>query len=196
MNKKDRELRNQHIVNQYNLGASKEDLALLNNMTVQNINVILRNNNKKKVTGLKSTITIIDEFVSSDNLEDPVIKDFVTYMDKLSTIPKDLKHKNPRNITFKNKMDAEIILEKMVEFIVLRGKASLARFYLINGMRCHKHDHFNGWTDASYFIKNTKVVYFGPDVGYRINLAPSKEIEYDMVNDLFPKDYKVKIYES
>ena len=47
MNKKDRELRNQHIVNQYNLGASKEDLALLNNMTVQNINVILRNNNKK-----------------------------------------------------------------------------------------------------------------------------------------------------
>ena len=196
MNRKDRELRNQHIVNQYNLGASKEDLALLNNMTVQNINVILRNNNKKKVTGLKSTITIIDEFVSSDNLEDQVIKDFITHMDELNKIPKNLKPKNPRNITFDNKMDAEIILEKMVEFIVLRGKASLARFYLINGMCCHKHDHFNGWTDASYFIKNTKIVYFGPDVGYRINLAPSKEIEYDMVNDLFPKDYKVKIYES
>ena len=185
MNKKDRELRNQHIVNQYNLGASKKDLAFLNNMTVQNINTIL-----------KSTVTMVDEWLSDDNLEDPVIKDFVTHMDKLSTIPKDLKPKNPKNITFKNKMDAEIILEKMVEFIVLRGKASLARFYLINGMRCHKHDHFNGWTDASYFIKNTKIVYFGPDVGYRINLAPSKEIEYDMVNDLFPKDYKVKIYES
>ena len=196
MNKKDRELRNQHIVNQYNLGASKKDLALLNNMTIQNINVILRTTADKKAAGLKSTVTMVDEWLSDDNLEDPVIKDFVTHMDKLSTIPKDLKHKNPRNITFKNKMDAEIILEKMVEFIVLRGKASLARFYLINGMRCHKHDHFNGWTDASYFIKNTKIVYFGPDVGYRINLAPSKEIEYDMVNDLFPKDYKVKIYES
>lgn len=196
MNKKDRELRNQHIVNQYNLGASKKDLAFLNNMTVQNINTILRTTADKKAAGLKSTVTMVDEWISDDNLEDPVIKDFVTHMDKLSTIPKDLKPKNPRNITFKNKMDAEIILEKMVEFIVLRGKASLARFYLINGMRCHKHDHFNGWTDASYFIKNTKIVYFGPDVGYRINLAPSKEIEYYMVNDLFPKDYKVKIYES
>lgn len=185
MNKKDREIRNQHIVNQYNLGASKEDLALLNNMTVQNINTILKNNKTKEPP------------ISNDVIpNDEVIKDFVKHMDKLSTIPKDLKPKNHRNITFKNKMDAEIILEKMVEFIVLRGKASLARFYLINGMRCHKHDHFNGWTDASYFIKNTKIVYFGPDVGYRINLAPSKEIEYDMVNDLFPKDYKVKIYES
>lgn len=196
MNKKDRELRNQHIVNQYNLGASKKDLALLNNMTVQNINTILRTTADKKAAGLKSTATIVDEWLSDDNLKDPVIKDFVMHMDKLSTIPKDLKPKNHRNLTFKNKMDAEIILEKMVEFIVLRGKASLARFYLINGMRCHKHDHFNGWTDAGYFIKNTKIVYFGPDVGYRINLAPSKEIEYDMVNDLFPKDYKVKIYES
>lgn len=191
MNKKDRELRNQHIVNQYNLGASKKDLAFLNNMTVQNINTILRTTADKKAAGLKSTVTMVDEW-----LEDPVIKDFITHMDELNKIPKNLKPKNPRNITFKNKMDAEIILEKMVEFIVLRGKASLARFYLINGMRCHKHDHFNGWTDASYFIKNTKIVYFGPDVGYRINLAPSKEIEYDMVNDLFPKDYKVKIYES
>ena len=185
MNKKDRELRNQHIVNQYNLGASKKDLALLNNMTVKNINTILRNNDgNKKVTGLKGNITMVDEWLSDDNLEDQVIKDFVKRMDELNKIPKNLKPKNPRNITFKNKMDAEIILEKMVEFIVLRGKASLARFYLINGMRCHKHDHFNGWTDASYFIKNTKIVYFGPDVGYRINLAPSKEIEYDMVNDL------------
>ena len=196
MNKKDRELRNQHIVNQYNLCASKKDLAFLNNMTVQNINTILRTTADKKAAGLKSTVTMVDEWLSDDNLEDLVIKDFVTHMDKLSTIPKNLKPKNPRNITFKNKMDAEIILEKMVEFIVLRGKASLARFYLINGMRCHKHDHFNGWTDASYFIKNTKIVYFGPDVGYIINLAPNKEIEYDMVNDLFPKDYKVKIYES
>lgn len=185
MNKKDRELRNQHIVNQYNLGASKKDLALLNNMTVQNITAILKNNKTKEPP------------ISNDVIpNDEVIKDFITHMDELNKIPKDLKHKNPRNITFKNKMDAEIILEKMVEFIVLRGKSSLARFYLINGMRCHKHDHFNGWTDASYFIKNTKIVYFGPDVGYRINLAPSKEIEYDMVNDLFPKDYKVKIYES
>lgn len=196
MNKKDRELRNQHIVNQYNLGASKKDLAFLNNMTVQNINTILRTTADKKAAGLKSTVTMVDEWLSDDNLEDPVIKDFVTHMDELNKIPKNLKPKNPRNITFKNKMDAEIILEKMVEFIVLRGKASLARFYLINGMRCHKHDHFNGWTDASYFIKNTKIVYFGPDVGYRINLAPSKEIEYDMVNDLLQKDYKVKIYES
>ena len=185
MNKKDRELRNQHIVNQYNLGASKKDLALLNNMTVQNINTILKNNKTKEPP------------ISNDVMpNDEVIKDFVKRMDELNKIPKNLKPKKPRNITFKNKMDAEIILEKMVEFIVLRGKASLARFYLINGMRCHKHDHFNGWTDASYFIKNTKIVYFGPDVGYRINLAPSKEIEYDMVNDLFPKDYKVKIYES
>lgn len=185
MNKKDRELRNQHIVNQYNLGASKKDLALLNNMTVQNINAILKNNKTKEPP------------ISNDVIpNDEVIKDFVKRMDELNKIPKNLKPKNPRNITFKNKMDAEIILEKMVEFIVLRGKASLAKFYLINSMRCHKHDHFNGWTDASYFIKNTKIVYFGPDVGYRINLAPSKEIEYDMVNDLFPKDYKVKIYES
>lgn len=196
MNKKDRELRNQRIVNQYNLGASKKDLAFLNNMTVQNINTILRTTADKKAAGLKSTVTMVDEWLSDDNLEDPVIKTFVTHMDELNKIPKNLKPKKPRNITFKNKMDAEIILEKMIEFIVLRGKASLARFYLINGMRCHKHDHFNGWTDASYFIKNTKIVYFGPDVGYRINLAPSKEIEYDMVNDLFPKDYKVKIYES
>lgn len=185
MNKKDRELRNQHIVNQYNLGASKEDLALLNNMTVQNINVILKNNKIKEPP-------ITNDAIPNDG----VIKDFVKRMDELNKIPKNLKPKNPRNIAFKNKMDAEIILEKMVEFIVLRGKASLARFYLINGMRCHKHDHFNGWTDAGYFIKNTKIVYFGPDVGYRINLAPNKEIEYDMVNDLFPKDYKVKIYES
>lgn len=185
MNKKDRELRNQHIVNQYNLGASKKDLALLNNMTVQNITAILKNNKTKEPP------------ISNDVIpNDEVIKDFVKRMDELNKIPKDLKHKNPRNITFKNKMDAEIILEKMVEFIVLRGKASLARFYLINGMRCHKHDHFNGWTDAGYFLKNTKIVYFGPDVGYRINLAPNKEIEYDMINDLFPKDYKVKIYES
>ena len=186
MNKRDRELRNQHIVNQYNLGASKKDLALLNNMTVQNINSILKNN-KTKEPPISNDYTIPN---------DKVIKDFVKRMDELNIISKNLKHKNPRNITFKNKMDAEIILEKMIEFIVLRGKASLARFYLINGMRCHKHDHFNGWTDASYFIKNTKIVYFGPDVGYRINLAPSKEIEYDMVNDLFPKDYTVKIYES
>lgn len=185
MNKKDRELRNKHIINQYNLGASKKDLALLNNMTIQNINVILKNNKIKEPPIGTNTIP-----------NDKVIKDFVKRMDELNKIPKNLKPKNPRNITFKNKMDAEIILEKMVEFIVLRGKASLARFYLINGMRCHKHDHFNGWTDASYFIKNTKIVYFGPDVGYRINLAPNKEIEYDMVNDLFPKDYKVKIYES
>ena len=185
MNKKDRELRNQHIVNQYNLGASKKDLALLNNMTIQNINAILKNNKIKEPP------------ISNDVIpNDEVIKDFVKRMDELNKIPKNLNPKNPRNITFKNKMDAEIILEKMVEFIVLRGKASLARFYLINGMRCHKHDHFNGWTDAGYFLKNTKIVYFGPDVGYRINLAPSKEIEYDMVNDLFPKDYKVKIYES
>lgn len=185
MNKKDRELRNQHIVNQYNLGASKKDLALLNNMTIQNINNILKNNKTKEPP------------ISNDTIpNDEVIKDFVKRMDELNKIPKNLKHKNPRNITFKNKMDAEIILEKMVEFIVLRGKASLARFYLINGMRCHKHDHFNGWTDVGYFLKNTKIVYFGPDVGYRINLAPNKEIEYDMVNDLFPKDYKVKIYES
>lgn len=196
MNKRDRELRNQHIVNQYNLGASKKDLAFLNNMTVQNINTILRTTADKKAAGLKSTVTMVDEWLSDDNLEDLVIKDFITHMDELNKIPKNLKPKNHRNITFKNKMDAEIILEKMVEFIVLRGKASLARFYLINGMRCHKHDHFNGWTDAGYFLKNTKIVYFGPDVGYRINLAPSKEIEYDMVNDLFPKDYKVKIYES
>ncbi len=185
MKKRDRELRNQHIVNQYNLGASKEDLALLNNMTVQNINYILKNNKVKESPVNDYTIP-----------NDKVIKDFIKRMDELNIISKDLKPKNHRNITFKNKMDAEIILEKMVEFIVLRGKASLARFYLINSMRCHKHDHFNGWTDAGYFIKNTKIVYFGPDVGYRINLAPSKEIEYDMVNDLFPKDYKVKIYES
>ena len=196
MDKKDRELRNQHIVNQYNLGASKKDLALLNNMTIQNINTILRNNDgNKKVAGAKGKITIVDEWLSIDN-KDPIIKDFVKHMDELNKIPKNLKPKNPRNITFKNKVDAEIILEKMVEFIVLRGRASLARFYLINGMRCHKDDHFNGWTDAGYFLKNTKIVYFGPDVGYRINLAPNKEIEYDMVNDLFPKDYKVKIYES
>ena len=185
MNKKDRELRNQHIVNQYNLGASKKDLALLNNMTVQNINTILKNNKTKE-------LPISNDIIPNDEM----IKDFVKRMDELNKIPKNLKPKNPRNLTFKNKMDAEIILEKMVEFIVLRGKASLARFYLINGMRCHKHDHFNGWTDASCFIKNTKIVYFGPDVGYRINLAPSKEIEYDMVNDLLQKDYKVKIYES
>lgn len=138
----------------------------------------------------QSVDTSSKDFIPDD------IKDFVKRIDKLNTIPSNLKSKNTRNITFKSKIDAEIILEKMVEFIVLRGKASLARFYLINGMRCHKHDHFNGWTDVSYFIKNTKIVYFGPDVGYRINLAPSKEIEYDMVNDLFPKDYKVKIYES
>jgi len=185
MNKKDRELRNQHIVNQYNLGASKKDLALLNNMTVQNINTILKNNKTKEAPIDNNAIP-----------NDEVIKDFVKRMDELNKIPKNLKPKNPRNITFKNKMDAEIILEKMVEFIVLRGKASLARFYLINGMRCYKHEHFNGWTDAGYFLKNTKIVYFGPDIGYRINLAPNKEIEYDMVNDLFPKDYKVKIYES
>ena len=185
MNKKDRVLRNQHIVNQYNLGANKKDLALLYNMTVQNINTILKNNKVKESPTNNYAI-----------LNNNVIKDFVKRMDKLNKIPKNLKPKNPKNITFKNKMDAEIILEKMVEFIVLRGKASLAGFYLINGMCCNKHDHFNGWTDASYFIKNTKIVYFGPDVGYRINLAPSKEIEYDMVNNLFPKDYKVKIYES
>lgn len=183
MNKKDRKIRNQHIIKQYILGASKKDLALLNNMTVQNINTILRNTKKENIEHV-------------DNEYDSDIKKFVTRMNKLNKIPKNLKPKNPRNITFKSKIDAEIILEKMVEFIVLRGKASLARFYLINSMCCHKHDYFNGWTDASYFIKNTKIVYFGPDVGYRINLAPNKEIEYDMVDDLFPKDYKVKIYES
>lgn len=180
MNKKAREIRNQHIIKQYNLGASKKDLALLNNMTVQNINTILRNT---------KNIEHVDIEYNSD------IKKFVTRMNELNKIPKNLKPKNPRNLTFKNKMDAEIILEKMVEFIVLKDKASLARFYLINGMRCHKHDNFNGWTDAGYFIKNTKIVYLGSDVGYKINLAPNKEIEYDMVNDLFPKDYKVKIYE-
>lgn len=187
MNKQDRENRNQHIINQYAMGANKKDLAILHNMTVQNINAIIKKMDKE----IKQSVdTSSKDFIPDD------IKDFVKRMDKLNTIPSNLKSKNTRNITFDNKIDAEIILEKMVEFIVLRGKASLARFYLINGMRCHKHDHFNGWTDASYFIKNTKIVYFGPDVGYRINLAPSKEIEYDMVNDLFPKDYKVKIYES
>ena len=183
MNKKARKIRNQHIIKQYNLGASKKDLALLNNMTVQNINTILRNTKNENIEH-------VDAEYDSD------IKKFVTRMHEFDKIPKNLKPKNPRNITFKNKIDAEIILEKMVNFIILRDKASSARFYLINGMRCHKHDHFNGWTDASYFIKNTKIVYFGPDVGYRINLAPSKEIEYDMVDDLFPKDYKVEIYES
>lgn len=183
MNKKDRKLRNKHIIKQYNLGASKKDLALLNNMTVQNINTILRNNKNENVEH-------IDDEYDSD------IKKFITHMSKLNKIPKNLKLKNPRNIIFKDKIDAEIILEKMVEFIVLRGKASLARFYLINGMRCHKHDHFNGWTDAGYFIKNTKIVYLGSEIGYRITLAPNKEIEYDIVNDLFPKNYKVKIYES
>lgn len=181
MNKKAREIRNQHIIKQYNLGASKKDLALLNNMTIQNINTILRN---------AKNIEHVDVEYDSD------IKKFVTRMHELNKIPKNLKPKNPRNITFKSKIDAEIILEKMVETIVLRGKASLARFYLINGMCCHKHDHFNGWTDAEYYIKNTKIVYFGPETGYRITLAPNKKIEYDMVNDLFPKDYKVKIYES
>lgn len=181
MNKKTREIRNQHIIKQYNLGASKKDLALLNNMTIQNINTILRN---------AKNIEHVDTKYDSD------IKKFVTHMYELNKINKNLKPKNPKNITFKNKMDAEIILEKMVEFIVLRGKASLARFYLINSMCCHKHDHFNGWTDAGYFIKNTKIIYLGPETGYRITLAPNKEIEYDMVNDLFPKDYKVKIYES
>lgn len=181
MNKKDRELRNQHIVKQYILGASKNDLALLNNMTVQNINTILRNT---------KNIEHINAEYDSD------IKKFVTRMHKLNKIPKNLKPKNPRNLTFKNKMDAEIILEKMVEFIVLRGEASLARFYLINGMHCNEHDQFNGWTDAGYFIKNTKIIYLGSETGYRITLAPNKKIEYDMVNDLFPKDYKVKIYES
>ena len=181
MNKKTREIRNQHIIKQYILGASKKDLALLNNMTVRNINTILRN---------AKNIEHVDDKYDSD------IKKFVTRMYKLNKIPKNFKPKNTRNLTFKNKIDAEIILEKMVEFIVLRGKASLARFYLINGMRCNKHDHFNGWTDAGYFIKNTKIVYLGQDVGYKINLAPNKEIEYDMVDDLFPKDYKVKIYES
>lgn len=181
MNKKDRELRNKHIIKQYILGASKKDLALLNNMTVQNINTILRNT---------KNIEPVDAEYDSD------IKKFVTRMHELNKIPKNLKPKNPRNIVFKSKIDAEIILEKMVEFIVLRDKASLARFYLINGMCCHKHDHFNGWTDAGYFIKNTKIVYLGPDIGYSINLAPNKKIEYDMVNDLFPKDYRVKIYES
>lgn len=183
MNKKAREIRNQHIIKQYNLGASKKDLALLNNMTVQNVNTILRNTKNENIEH-------VDIEYDSD------IKKFITRMNELNKIPKNLKPKNPRNITFKNKMDVEIILEKMVEFIVLRGKASLARFYLINGMRCHKHDHFNGWTDAGYFIKNTKNVYLGPETGYRISLATNKEIEYDMVNDLFPKDYKVKIYES
>lgn len=174
MNKKDRELRNKHIIKQYNLGASKKDLALLNNMTVQNINTILRNTKNENI-----------EYVDIEN--DSNIKKFVTRMYELNKIPKNLKPKNPRNITFKSKIDAEIILEKMIEFIVLRSKASLARFYLINGMRCHKHDHFNGWTDAGHFIKNTKIVYLGPDTGYRITLAPNKEIEYDMVNDLFPR---------
>lgn len=183
MNKKAREIRNQHIIKQYNLGASKKDLALLNNMTVQNINTILRNTKNENI-----------EHVDIEHNSD--IKKFVTRMNELNKIPKNLKPKNHRNITFKNKIDAEIILEKMVEFIVLRGKASLARFYLINGMHCHKYDHFNGWTDAEYFIKNTKIVYLGPETGYRISLAMNKEIEYDIVNDLFPKDYKVKIYES
>lgn len=175
MNKKAREIRNQHIIKQYILGASKKDLALLNNMTVQNINTILRN---------AKNIEHVDDEYDSD------IKKFVIRMHKFNKIPKNLKPKNPRNITFKSKVDAEIILEKMVEFIILRGKASLARFYLINGMCCHKHDHFNGWTDAGHFIKNTKIIYLGPETGYKITLAPNKEIEYDMVNDLFPKDYR------
>ena len=172
MNKKARKIRNQHIIKQYNLGASKKDLALLNNMTVQNINTILRN---------AKNIEHVDDEYDSD------IKKFIIRMHELNKIPKNLKPKNPRNITFKNKINAEIILEKMVEFIVLRGNASLARFYFINGMHCHKHDYFNGWTDAGYFIKNTKIVYLGPEIGYRINLAPNKEIEYDMVDDLFQK---------
>lgn len=181
MNKKDRELRNKHIIKQYILGASKKDLALLNNMTVQNINTILRNT---------KNIEHVNIEYNSD------IKKFVTRMDELNKIPKNLKPKNPRNIVFKSKIDAEIILEKMVEFIVLRGKSSLARFYLINGMHCHEHDHVIGWKSASYFIKNTKIIFLGPDKGYRINLAPTSDIEYDMVNDMLPKDSMVKIYES
>ena len=187
MNKKDREDRNWHIINQYTLGASKKDLALLHNMTVQNINAIIKKMDNK--------IRQPDGTSSKDSIPDD-IKDFVTRMDKLNTIPSNLKPKNARNITFKDKIDAEIILEKMVEFIVLRGKASLAIFYLLNGMKCHKHDHSIGWESASYFIKNTKIMFLGPDKGYRINLAPTTDIEYDMVNDMLPKDKMVKIYES
>lgn len=44
MNKQDRENRNQHIINQYAMGANKKDLAILHNMTVQNINAIIKKN--------------------------------------------------------------------------------------------------------------------------------------------------------
>lgn len=183
MNKELRTKRNQHIVNQYNLGANKKDLANIYNMTVQNINAILRNSNKVDTNPPKDTI-------SKD------VEEFVNRMEQIKKIPSILKPKNHRNITFDNKIDAEIILETMVEFIVLRGKASLARFYLLNGMKCHKHDHAIGWKNASYFIKNSKIMFLGPDKGYRINLAPTSDIEYDMVNDMLPKDKMVKIYES
>lgn len=187
MNKQDRENRNQHIINQYAMGANKKDLAILHNMTVQNINAIIKKMDKE----IKQSVdTSSKDFIPDD------IKGFVKRMDKLNTIPSNLKSKNTRNITFDNKIDAEIILEKMVEFIVLRGKASLARFYLLNGMKCHKHDHSIGWESASYFIKNTKIMFLGPDKGYRINLALTSDIEYDMVNDMLPKDKMVKIYES
>ena len=183
MNKELRMKRNQHIINQYNLGANKKDLANMYNMTVHNINAIIRNYNKPDENTQKDTI-------SKD------IEEFVNRMEKIKKIPVNLKPKNPREITFDDKIDAEIILETMVEFIVLRGKSSLARFYLLNGMKCHKHDHAIGWESVSYFIKNTKIMFLGPDKGYRINLAPTSNIEYDMVNDMLPKDKMVKIYES
>lgn len=75
MNKKAREIRNQHIIKQYNLGASKKDLALLNNMTVQNINTILRNNKNENIEH-------IDDEYDSD------IKKIVTCMNELNKIPK------------------------------------------------------------------------------------------------------------
>ena len=175
--------RNESIVNQYNLGANKKDLANIYNMTVQNVNAIIRNYNKPSEDTQKDTI-------SKD------IEEFVNRIEKIKKIPSVLKTKWPREITFDNKIDAEIILETMIEFIVLRGKASLARFYLLNGMKCHKHDHTIGWESASYFIKNSKIMFLGPDKGYRINLAPTSDIEYDMVNDMLPKDKMVKIYES
>lgn len=183
MNKELRAKRNEHIVNQYNLGAGKKELATIYDMSVQNINSIIRNYNKPDEDAQKDTI-------SKD------IEEFVNRIEKIKKIPANLKSKNPRKITFNDKIDAEIILETMVEFIVLRGKASLARFYLLNGMKCHKHDHTIGWESASYFIKNTKIMFLGPDKGYRINLAPTSDIEYDMVNDMLPKDKMVKIYES
>lgn len=181
MNKEDKNRRDTTIVNSYYNGGKKKDLAYLHNMSLSNINRIIRDYDySNKLSAEEDREWQLDYLESIENIK------------KFSNEP--LQNKHP--LLFKNKYTANLILEIMVEAIVLRGQASLAYFSIINNMLCKKPDHFSGWDNASFFIRNSKIINNGPDYGYSIRLAPTKKIEYDNISDILQSDRKVRIYES